>query len=131
MMPDTTLRAFYDRYLAALNAHDVDSMHEFIHDHVTLNGHPASRDDILAVQRQDAVAVPDLRWTLVHLIVDGDRLGARLVNTGTPARPFAGVAPTGKSFEVTQYAVYQVIDGRFRHMAAIRDAEAIAQQLSS
>lgn len=130
-MADTTLRAFYDRYLAALNARDFNSMHEFIHDQLTLNGDPATLDDILAVQRKDAEAVPDLRWTLVQLIVDGNRLGARLVNSGTPAKTFAGVAPTGKSFEVTQYAVYRVIDGRFRHMAAIRDAEAIAQQLSN
>lgn len=66
---------------------------------------------------------------LTKLIIDGDRIGAQLVNTGTPAKEFVGVKPTGKSFEVTEYAVYQVIDGRFKHMAAIHDAEEVKRQL--
>lgn len=123
------LHAFYDRYIAALNARDFDGMDAFIHDEVTLNGQPATRADILAVQRQEAGAVPDLHWTLTNLIVDGDRLGAQLVNTGTPTQAFVGVAPTGASFEVVEYAVYQVRGGRFLHMAAIHDAEGVRAQL--
>jgi predicted ester cyclase len=130
-MPDTNLREFYDRYIAALNARDFDVMDQFIHDEVTLNGRPASRDDILAVQRAEAEAVPDLHWELTNLIIDGDRLGAQLVNTGTPAKPFVGVEATGASFEVVEYAVYQVTEGRFRHMAAIHDAEAVKRQLGA
>jgi predicted ester cyclase len=75
--------------------------------------------------------VPDLHWALTNLIIDGDRLGAQLVNTGTPTKTFVGVEPTGASFEVVEYAVYQVIDGRFKHMAAIHDAEAVKRQLSA
>ncbi|TGX49184.1 hypothetical protein E5A73_20325 [Sphingomonas gei] len=130
-MSQTELRDFYDRYIAALNARDFDVMDEFIHDEVTLNGEPATRDDILDVQRQEAGSVPDLHWALTNLIIDGDRLGAQLVNTGTPAKTFVGVEPTGKSFEVTEYAVYQVIDGRFKHMAAIHDAEEVHRQLAA
>jgi predicted ester cyclase len=128
-MPNTDLRAFYDRYIAALNDRDFDVMDKFIHDEVTLNGKPATREDILAVQRDETGSVPDLHWVLTNLIIDGDRLGAQLVNTGTPAKEFVGVKPTGKSFEVTEYAVYQVIDGRFKHMAAIHDAEEVKRQL--
>lgn len=128
-MSNPDLRDFYDRYIAALNARDFDVMDKFIHDEVTLNGKPATREDILKVQREEAGAVPDLHWVLTNLIIDGDRLGAQLVNTGTPAKTFVGVEPTGASFEVTEYAVYQVIDGRFKHMAAIHDAEAVARQL--
>jgi predicted ester cyclase len=128
-MPNTDLRAFYDRYIAALNDRDFDVMDKFIHDEVTLNGKPATREDILAVQRDETGSVPDLHWVLTNLIIDGDRLGAQLVNTGTPAKEFVGVRPTGKSFEVTEYAVYQVIDGRFKHMAAIHNAEEVKRQL--
>lgn len=128
-MPNPDLRGFYDRYIAALNARDFEVMDQFIHDEVTLNGKPATREDILAVQRDEVDAVPDLHWELINLIIDGDRLGAQLVNTGTPARTFVGAEPTGASFEVVEYAVYQVIDGRFKHMAAIHDAEEVARQL--
>ena len=129
-MSNIDLRDFYDRYIAALNARDFDVMDEFIQDEVTLNGKSATREDILAVQRLEAAAVPDLHWELTNLIIDGDRLGAQLVNTGTPTAEFVGVKPTGKPFEVSEYAVYQVVDGRFKHMAAIHDAETIAKQLS-
>lgn len=130
-MSNPDLREFYDRYIAGLNGRNFDIMDQFIHDEVTLNGKPAKRDDILAVQRDEASSVPDLHWELTNLIIDGDRVGAQLINTGTPAKQFVGVQPTGKSFKVVEYAVYQIIDGRFKHMAAIHDAEEVKRQLSA
>jgi predicted ester cyclase len=124
------LRAFYERYLGALNAHEFDGMGEFIADRTTLNGEPATRDDLLAVQRHDVDAVPDLHWELEELLFDGDRLAARLVNTGTPVKEWLGVQPTGASFEIVEYAIYQVRDGRFVHMAALHDAARLRRQLS-
>jgi predicted ester cyclase len=130
-MSNPDLRELYDRYIAALNARDFDAMDRFIHDEVTLNGRPATRADILAVLRDEVASVPDLRWVLTNLIVDADRLGAQLVNTGTPTKRFVGVDPTGASFDVVEYAVYQVVDGRFKHMAAIHDAETVKRQLGT
>ena len=128
-MPDSDLRDFYDRYIAALNARDFDVMDKFIHDEVTLNGEASKRSDILAVLRDEVASVPDLHWVLTNLIIDGERIGAQLINTGTPVKKFVGVEPTGASFEVVEYAVYRVVDGRFKHMAAIHDAEAVKRQL--
>ncbi|WP_326948335.1 ester cyclase [Amycolatopsis sp. NBC_01307] len=130
-MSDSALRAFYLRYLAELNAHRFGRMDGFINDRTTLNGEPATRDDLLAVQRADVAAVPDLHWELQELLFDGDRLAARLVNTGTPAQEWLGVAPTGASFEITEYAIYQVRDGRFVHMTALHDAGELRRQLTS
>lgn len=128
-MSNPNLREFYDRYIAALNARDFDVLDKFIHDEVTLNGETVTRDDILAVLRGEVGSVPDLHWVLTNLIVDGDRLGAQLINTGRPSGEFVGVKPTGASFNVVEYAVYRVVDGRFKHMAAIHDAEAVKRQL--
>ncbi|WP_113701722.1 ester cyclase, partial [Nonomuraea lactucae] len=99
-MSDTDLRAFYLRYIQELNAHRFDGMDEFINDRTTLNGEPASRDDLIAVQKADVDAVPDLHWELKELLFDGDRLAARLINTGTPVKEWLGVAATGASFEI-------------------------------
>ena len=129
-MSDGDLRAFYLRYLDQLNAHEFDAMDEFIADRPTLNGEPATRDDVVAVQQADVDAVPDLHWELRELLFDGDRLGARLVNTGTPAKEWLGVAPTGASFEIVEYAIYQVRDGRFVHMTALHDAGELLRQLT-
>ncbi|MFJ8996112.1 ester cyclase [Streptomyces sp. NPDC102279] len=130
-MSDSDLRAFYLRYIEALNAHKFDGMDEFIDDRTTLNGEPATRDDLIAVQQQDVDAVPDLHWELRELLFDGDRLAARLVNTGTPAKTWLGVTPTGAaSFEITEYAIYQVRGGRFVHMTALHDAGELLRQLT-
>lgn len=130
-MSDNDLRAFYVRYLEELNAHDFERMDEFIDDRTTLNGEPATRDDLLAVQQADVDAVPDLHWELKELLFDGDRLAARLVNTGTPAKEWLGVAPTGKSFEIVEYAIYQIHNGRFVHMTALHDAGELRRQLTA
>lgn len=129
-MSESDLRGFYLRYIEALNAHDFHYMDEFINDRTTLNGEPATRDDLIAVQRRDVDAVPDLHWDLEELLLDGDRLAARLVNTGTPVKEWLGVTPTGASFEITEYAIYQVHDGRFTHMAALHDAGELRRQLT-
>ncbi|MFJ8782304.1 ester cyclase [Streptomyces sp. NPDC102476] len=129
-MSDSDLRAFYLRYIEALNAHKFDGMDEFISDRTTLNGEPATRDDLIAVQKHDVDAVPDLRWELKELLFDGDRLAARLVNRGTPVKKWLGVAPTGASFEIVEYAIYQVHDGRFVHMTALHDAGELLRQLT-
>ncbi|AYG78335.1 hypothetical protein DWB77_00442 [Streptomyces hundungensis] len=129
-MSDTDLRAFYLRYIEALNAHKFDGMDEFINDRTTLNGEPATRDDLIAVQEHDVDAVPDLRWELKELLLDGDRLAAQLVNTGTPVKEWLGVTPTGASFEIVEYAIYQVRNGRFVHMTALHDAGALLWQMT-
>jgi predicted ester cyclase len=129
-MCDSDLREFYLRYIAELNAHRFDQMDEFIDDRTTLNGEPATRDDLIAVQKADVAAVPDLHWELQELLFDGDRLAARLVNTGTPVKEWLGVEPTGASFKITEYAIYQVRNGRFVHMTALHDAAEMLRQLA-
>ena len=130
-MSGSDLREFYLRYLGELNAHEFDRMAEFINDRTTLNGESATRDDLITVQKADVAAVPDLHWELEELLFDGDRLAARLVNTGTPVREWLGVAPTGASFEIAEYAIYQVHNGRFVHMTALHDAGELRRQLTS
>jgi predicted ester cyclase len=129
-MSEIDLYDFYRRYIKVLNARQFDALDDIIHDEVTLNGTPSTRQQIVTVLQQEVEAVPDLHWEVTDLIVDGDRLGAQLVNTGTPVSAFVGVAPTGASFEVTEYAVYEIRDGRFVHMAAIHDAVSVRQQLA-
>ncbi|OZM75428.1 ester cyclase [Pseudonocardia sp. MH-G8] len=129
-MSDVDVREFYRRYIEALNAHEFDRMDEFINDETTLNGEPGTRDDVIAVLKGDADAVPDFHWELQEFAVDGDRLAARLINTGTPVKEWLGAVPTGVSFEIVEYAIYQVRGGRFVHMTALHDAEVLQRQLA-
>ncbi|MGC9382445.1 ester cyclase [Streptomyces sp. MH13] len=130
-MTDSGLKDWYLRYVAALNAHEFDGMDEFIADDVVLNGEPGTRDDVITVQKHDIEAVPDLRWEVKELLFDRDRIAVRAVNTGTPVKEWLGVPPSGASFEITEYAIYKVSDGRFVQMTALHDSSDLLRQLAA
>jgi predicted ester cyclase len=130
-MSDFNIREWYDQYVAELNAHRFDGMDKYIADDVTLNSEPASRDILLEVQRAEVDAVPDLHWEVVEWLLDGDRIAIRAINTGTPTKEWLGVPPTGRSFEIVEYAIYEVRDRRFVHMSALHDASELRRQLIS
>jgi predicted ester cyclase len=129
-MSEADLRNFYGRYIEALNAHQFDRMDEFVHDSIVMHSEPSSRAALVAQLNSIVDAVPDFHWETQELALNGDSLAARLVNTGTPAKEWLGAAPTGKSIEIVEYAIYKVRDGRFLHMSAIHDAEALRKQLA-
>jgi predicted ester cyclase len=130
-MTDSNLHEWYLRYVAALNAHEFDGMDEFINDDVRLNGEMGTRDDVLNVQKHDVDAVPDLHWELKEILFDGNRIAIRAINTGTPSKEWLGVSPTGASFEIVEYAIYEVKDGRFVQMTALHDSADMLRQLTA
>ncbi|GAA2278895.1 hypothetical protein GCM10010415_54020 [Streptomyces atrovirens] len=130
-MTDSGLKDWYLRYVAALNAHEFDGMDEFIADDVVLNGEPGVRDDVITVQKQDIDAVPDLHWEVEELLFDRDRIAVRAVNTGTPVKEWLGVPPSGASFEIVEYAIYKVENGRFVQMTALHDSSDLLRQLAA
>jgi len=130
-MSDTDLRAFYARYIDTLNAHDFAGVAEFLHGDLTYFGNAVTAEQIVGVLTELGETVPNLHWEVQELAVDGDHLAARLLNTGTPAKDWLGGAPTGASFEIVEYAVYEITDGRFLHMTNVHDGEALRAQLTS
>jgi predicted ester cyclase len=128
-MPETDLRDFYRRYIAAINARQFDVVAEIVADDVSINGVPHKRQDVLASLQGLADAVPDFVWNVQDLFVDGDRIAARLRDTGTPTKAFLGQEPTGASIDVMEFASYRVRDGRFTEMWFLMDAAKAAEQL--
>ncbi|MGI5502285.1 ester cyclase [Lentzea sp. CA-135723] len=131
-MSHNDLREFYRHYLDVLNGRRFDELSELFHDQVTLNGQPVSRDEVMAAMRFTATeAVPDLVWTARDVVVTGDRLTARLLDRGTPAKEWLGIRPTGGSFEVDEAAFYRIRDGRVDDMWFVVDTGAAQRQLDS
>lgn len=122
---------FYDRYMAALNAHEFDRMDEFVHDEIVMHSQPSSRDALVAQLHSITDAVPDFHWETLELAVNGETLAVRARNTGTPTKEWLGVQPTGTPIEIVEYAIYTIRDGKFLHMSAVHDAEALARQLAA
>jgi steroid delta-isomerase-like uncharacterized protein len=130
-MTDRDLRSWYLRYVEALNSHELDGMDEFINDEVLLDGVPGKRDDVVAVLKGIVDAVPDIHWDLQELLIDRDRIAVRAINTGTPAKEWLGVPPSGASFEIVEYAIYTVGDGRFVKMTNLHDSAELLRQLTA
>lgn len=106
-------------------------MAEFAHDEVFMNGTPVAREDMMAEFRRHTDAVPDLSWEIQELLVDGNRVAARLIDTGTPVAPWNGLDPTGATVTFAETAFYEVVDGRFKHMWYLMDAAAVQAQLTA
>jgi predicted ester cyclase len=129
-MSDTNLRDFYQRYVDALNAREFDRMEEFVHESIVMHSEPSSREALLAQLHSIVDAVPDFHWEIQELAINGDSIAVRAINTGTPTKEWLGAAPTGKSIEIVEYAIYRVHDGKFLHMSAVHDAETLRKQLA-
>lgn len=129
-MSDTDLRDFYERYVEALNAREFDRMDEFVHESIIMHSEPSSRGALVAQLNSIVDAVPDFHWEVQELAINGDSIAVRAINTGTPTKEWLGAAPTGKSIEIVEYAIYRVHDGKFLHMSAVHDAETMQKQLA-
>jgi steroid delta-isomerase-like uncharacterized protein len=130
-MSDTDLRAFYARYIETLNAHDFARVRDFLSDDLTYFGDAVTADLIVSALTDLGNTVPDLHWEIQELSVDGGHLAVRLLNTGTPVKEWLGVAPSGASFEIVEFAIYHIRDGRFVHMTNVHDAEELRRQLAA
>jgi predicted ester cyclase len=127
---EKTLHDFYRNYIAAANARDFAAIANVVAENVTLNGVAVKREDIIAEFEKLVDAVPDFTWHIEDLVVEEDRIAARLRDTGTPkAKTFFGQNPTRKSVTFTEYGSYTVRDGLFVEMSYLIDVTAISQQL--
>ncbi len=129
-MSEADLKSWYLQYVAALDGRRLDRMDQFIADEVVLNGDPGTRSDVVADMRSILDAVPDMHWEVQELLLDRDRIAVRAVNTGTPEKEWLGVPPTGRSFEIVEYAIYRVRDGRFVEMTNLHDSADVLRQLT-
>ncbi len=57
-------------------------------------------------------AYPDFSMTVEDELAEGDRVATRYVARGTHEGEIAGVAPTGKRFEVSGICIHRVDDGK-------------------
>ena len=56
--------------------------------------------------------VPDLKWDIKDLMVDGNRIIVRSEASGTPVAPFLGVPASGRSFRVMTIDIHTIKDGK-------------------
>jgi predicted ester cyclase len=111
-MTDDGLAAFYRRYNARCNEHAFGELAEFVAGDVVINGSDRGLDAYTAGLRAVVRAFPDYRWELRRVVADPPWIAAYLDDTGTHRDTFFGVAATGRSVGIREFAFYRVEAGR-------------------
>ncbi len=89
-----------------------------------------SRDQVGASIAGLQKTVPDLKWEVKEVLVSGDRAIVRGEATGTPAGPFMGVPPGGKSFRIMSIDVHTIKNGKLVRTYHVEDWMGAVRQLS-
>ncbi len=67
-----------------------------------------SRDALAEVFQQIGASVPDLAWSVIDIMVSGDRVIVRGEAAGTPVGDFFGTQPTGRGFKTMAIDLFTV-----------------------
>ncbi|MDK3016850.1 flavin reductase [Pseudodonghicola flavimaris] len=107
------LRSAWD---AAWNSGEIDALDEIVHPDYALEnaglGHSSGLAELKAQIHAMRAAIPDLHTTVETIIVDGDDFAIFWSATGTFAKAFGDVPPTGRTLQA-QGAVHGTLcDGR-------------------
>jgi predicted ester cyclase len=75
-------------------------------------------------------AFPDFHMKIEDLIAEGDKVIARLTESGTHLGEFMGIAPTGKHVEFTEIGILRIADSKVIESWYETDMFGLMQQLS-
>jgi hypothetical protein len=75
--------------------------------------------------------IPDARAEIDELIANGDWVAARIRWTGTNTGEFMGLAPTGRSFSITELEIVRCEGDRVVELRQVFDVANLMGQLSS
>jgi predicted ester cyclase len=78
-------------------------------------------EGLMAASRAFRTAVPDVRCTVEHLLVTGDRVVARLTFRGAHTDAFVGRPATGKPIASSAIDILRVEDGRIVEAGHVED----------
>jgi hypothetical protein len=70
------------------------------------------RDGFVAQVGGFGKLIPDLKWEIKDLMVDGNRIIVRSEASGTPIGPFFGAPVSGKSFKIMTIDIHTIKDGK-------------------
>lgn len=75
--------------------------------------------------------IPDLKWEIKDVLVDGNRVIVRSEASGTPVAPFFGTPPSGKTFKIMTIDIHTIKDGKAVTAHHVEDWAGALRQLSA
>ena len=123
------LEEIYRSYIAALNERRLDDVDQLVHDRLTYNGQPWTRERYRSLLADAVQNIPDLQYQITLLVVGSDEVACRLWFDCTPRGAFLGVAVNGRRVSFTEHVFYRFRTGRIEHVWSLIDTDAIRRQL--
>lgn len=119
------------KYVETWNRGDVQALAEFwaptmIHH---TRGQSQTVDEVKQVLSDFAKAFPDLRFELLDIIAEGDRVVTRMQAHATQIGAYMGMPATGKRIDCGVFGIARVSDGKIQEHWGVTDELAIAAQL--
>jgi predicted ester cyclase len=76
-------------------------------------------------------AFTDRRYIIDEILIQGEKVVARILMEGTHKGFFAGNEPTGKTVRATQFREFRVVDGKIAEQRGWFDTGTLLPQLQS
>lgn len=133
-MADRILDKTRDFWERAFNGRDLDALDGLIAaeyvNHAALPGTPPGRDGQAQLMQRLWTALPDARFTIEHLALDGDTVICVGTMAGTHEGELLGMSPSGRRVEWRQCHLIRVDgEGRAVEHRAIRDDLGLFRQM--
>jgi len=124
-----SLEQRYRDYLAVLNERRFDDLPAFVADDLVYDDEPLGAARYRALLEDDVRRIPDLSYDLVHVVVAGDHVAARLRFDCTPVATFQGLEPSGGRVRFTEHVFYRFSGDRIAQVWSLLDVAALQRQL--
>lgn len=117
----------------AINQGNIESANEFCHEDVVeqvpFPGQGPGVEGIKDVIRGMRTAFPDMHWTILEQVAEGEKVVTRFEWTGTHEAEFLGVPATGRPVRVWGVVIDRLEGGKIKETRIIMDALGMMVQL--
>lgn len=126
----TRTKQLVRRYFDACNRRDMtaifDCLHPDVVHHSRLSEYP--KEGIAYAFAATFAAFPDLKWNVLEIIAEEDRVATLVLFEGTHEGEYLGKEPTGNRVRVHSVDVARVQDGKFiEHRGVLDELHLLAQ----
>jgi predicted SnoaL-like aldol condensation-catalyzing enzyme/predicted ester cyclase len=88
-----------------------------------------TRDQLAEIFKNMGATIPDLRWEIKDIQVNGDQVVVRGEATGMPTSEFWGAKPTGKGFKTMAIDIFTVKNGKLASCYHVENWMTALQQI--
>ena len=129
---DLAVRVVTAQFTEVWNSGNVDLIPEIYADDFVghfpggaIQGHEGIRDVVTHHRR----AFPDWTELIEDIVCEADRVAVRFRSTGTNLGRSRGKPPTNRSVQISEMAIYKIVDGKIAEQWVIPDTHSLLQQL--